>query len=170
MLLSCSYDDTVKVWLANSEDFYLSQTLTGHSSTVWDMAFSPSGDMLVTVGEDKTMILWQYTMRNGSDDGKQIPHWQPVQSISGHHVRSIYAVDWSKSNIIVTGCADNSLRFFVQDENSNQFRLHYTQEDAHASDVNSVAWNPRDPSLLVTSGDDERIKFWDVQGLLPIRD
>lgn len=46
MLLSCSYDDTIKVWQSDGDDYYLSQTLEGHASTVWDFAFSPDGNFI----------------------------------------------------------------------------------------------------------------------------
>ena len=49
VLVSCSYDDTVKVWEDDGGEWYCSATLTGHASTVWSAAFSPSGRRLGTV-------------------------------------------------------------------------------------------------------------------------
>ena len=35
-------------------------------------------------------------------------------------------------------------------------------KEAHGGDVNCVRFNPRDPSVLATCGDDELVKVWDV--------
>lgn len=41
-LYSCSYDDTVKVWLYDGEDFSNINTLRAHEGTVWGIAFKPT--------------------------------------------------------------------------------------------------------------------------------
>ena len=38
-LYSCSYDDTIKVWLYDGEDYSNINTLRGHDGTVWGLAF-----------------------------------------------------------------------------------------------------------------------------------
>ncbi len=43
LLASCSYDDTIKLWEEGEDDWYCRQTLQGHDSTVWDVAFDRSG-------------------------------------------------------------------------------------------------------------------------------
>lgn len=46
VLASCSYDDTIKIWKDDDDDWQCTATLTGHESTVWSIAFSPIGDMI----------------------------------------------------------------------------------------------------------------------------
>ena len=41
-LYSCSYDDTIKVWLYDGEDFSNINTLRAHEGTVWGLAFNSS--------------------------------------------------------------------------------------------------------------------------------
>ena len=41
-LYSCSYDDTIKVWLYDGEDFSNINTLRIHEGTVWGLAFNSS--------------------------------------------------------------------------------------------------------------------------------
>eukprot|EP01127_Copromyxa_protea_P002252 TRINITY_DN12145_c0_g1_i1.p1 TRINITY_DN12145_c0_g1~~TRINITY_DN12145_c0_g1_i1.p1 ORF type:complete len:334 (-),score=60.66 TRINITY_DN12145_c0_g1_i1:37-1038(-) len=162
MLLSCSYDDTIKVWQSDSDDYCLAQTLEGHASTVWDFAFSPDGNYLASVGEDKKLLIWECQIKSASDTnvytGKYV--WKLIQKIENVHSRSIYSVDWSVNNVIATGCSDNAIRIFVKDPTSNEFVLKVTKSNAHLSDINCVAWNPQVPSLLASCGDDELIKFW----------
>jgi WD40 repeat protein len=49
VLASCSYDDTVRIWQEDNDDWYCAATLTGHTSTVWGIAFDPTGDRLGTM-------------------------------------------------------------------------------------------------------------------------
>ena len=48
ILVSCSYDDTVKIWQEDNDDWVCTETLTGHTSTVWSAAFDATGDRLGT--------------------------------------------------------------------------------------------------------------------------
>lgn len=98
--------------------------------------------------------------------------WKLIQTLPNAHTRSIYTIDWSVDNVIATGCADNAVRIFArvrtdhspfsykQDPTTKEFTLQLTKHNAHSTDVNCVAWSPTVPSLLVTCGDDEVIKFW----------
>ncbi|KAM0947479.1 putative WD40/YVTN repeat-like-containing domain superfamily, WD40-repeat-containing [Dioscorea sansibarensis] len=36
------------------------------------------------------------------------------------------------------------------------------KEKAHAMDVNSVLWNPKNPRILTSASDDGTIKLWEV--------
>ena len=60
MLVSVSYDDTVKIWRSReSEEWELSETLRGHTGTVWDVAFEPhNGCEFATVSADGSMKIW----------------------------------------------------------------------------------------------------------------
>ena len=51
-LYSCSYDDTVKVWLYAGEDFSNINTLRAHEGTVWGIAFKPTQQTLTTKNMD----------------------------------------------------------------------------------------------------------------------
>jgi len=43
VLISCSYDDTIKLWADDQDDWYCLDTLSGHTSTVWEVALSKDG-------------------------------------------------------------------------------------------------------------------------------
>merc|ERR1719312_982801 len=38
----------------------------------------------------------------------------------------------------------------------------HTELDSHGMDVNCVAWNPRETSILASCSDDETVKIWSV--------
>ena len=77
---------------------------SGHSSTVWSLSFSPTGEHLVSSSEDTTLRIWRRVVlkdgelpdrnkvyRIGKSDKER---WDCVGLISGVFERSVYSVDW----------------------------------------------------------------------------
>jgi WD40 repeat protein len=46
MIASASYDDTIRLWHEEEDDWYCMATLIGHTSTVWSLDFDSSGKKL----------------------------------------------------------------------------------------------------------------------------
>ena len=74
-LYSCSYDDTVKVWLYDGEDYSNINTLRAHEGTVWGLAFKQreGGDVQslpVREEEEKPHVVSGIGL--DSDDGMDI--------------------------------------------------------------------------------------------------
>lgn len=167
MLLSCSYDDTIKVWLDDEDDWFCSETLTGHKSTVWDATFEKSqGKLLATASDDGSVMVWEYNTparKPSSFDAEgQTKCFQHQATMSGIHSRSVYAVDWTKGNILATASSDDAVRVISYDKESKSFTVLGTKLKAHAADVNCVRWCPTDPTLLASAGDDNTVKIWKV--------
>ena len=60
ILVSCSYDKTIKMWDITSGSCL--STLTGHSDWVRGVAFNPKDpQMLVSCSIDKTIKVWNIT-------------------------------------------------------------------------------------------------------------
>lgn len=91
-VVSCSYDDTVKVWDNQDDEFFCKQTLTEHTSTVWCIAFSDDGKYLVTGSEDRTVKVFSKTSQD---------KWAFSINISGYHERTVYSVDVFKSMLLI---------------------------------------------------------------------
>ena len=51
LLASASYDDTLKLYAQSDEEWRCISTLSGHTSTVWSLAFSADGAHLLLCGE-----------------------------------------------------------------------------------------------------------------------
>mmetsp|Transcript_19826 Transcript_19826/g.44949 ORF Transcript_19826/g.44949 Transcript_19826/m.44949 type:complete len:438 (+) Transcript_19826:72-1385(+) len=154
-LVSSSYDDSLKVFGEDGDEWYCVQTLVGHASTVWGFAFAPAGhaDEIASVSDDASIILWR---KSGSGVGG----WSPVQRISQAHNGSIFSADWGDFGLATAG-ADNAIRVY-RSESSPTAPLVLDAEvlQAHDGDVNCVAWSPTTPGLLASAGDDNLVKLW----------
>lgn len=79
----------------------------GHSSTVWEVAFDGEGRRMVSCSDDCTLKLWACRKEAGEQ------RWQLLTTLAGYHDRTIFTVDWSRSNgLIASGSADNAIRIF----------------------------------------------------------
>lgn len=103
LLLSASYDDSLKLWGESSDgDWVCAQTLLGHGSTVWALAFSPGdGRYFASVSDDCKLILWESRLPTTGDINEN-PHaiddlllWRQAKCIDGQHDRTIFSVDWT---------------------------------------------------------------------------
>lgn len=73
-----------------------------------------------------------------------------------------YSVDWSKMlpKLIVSGGADNAIRVFQYDSESNSVTSVCVVPGAHSADVNCVRWNPKVSGVLASCGDDGVVRLW----------
>jgi len=159
LLFSSSYDDTIKIWREEDDDWFCVSTLTEHNRTVWDIAFNNTGTKLISVSGDKKMVIWEIADPNFEN----VSVWKPIQILENCHEREIYSVDWSLNNIIVTGSGDDSICLWHMNNETQKFELLQRITKAHNNDVNSVSWNPKDPNLLASCGDDNIIYLWSLE-------
>ena len=158
VLVSASYDDTIKLWVddGDGDDWRCAQTLTGHSSTVWCIDFDFAGERMCSSGDDANLRIWAC---DSSPSGE--PHWRCIQTITGEHDRPIYGVSWSRANgMIATASGDNSIKIFAETTPKGGFALVHVIPDAHELDVNSVAWHPHEPGVLASGSDDQCVRVW----------
>ncbi len=171
MLASASYDDTIRIWVEESDDWTCGDVLTGHKSTVWGMAFNSDGSLLASCSADMSIFIWKIFVRGSSSEDRSvtIPHdklfvWKCVHKIEQAHERVIYSVDWSPvHHLIASVGGDDVINIFSVEELSATnytHHLRYQQKQAHQTDINCVKWNPVFGNLLATCSDDSMIKVW----------
>jgi WD40 repeat protein len=86
ILASSSYDDTIKLYVDDpSEDWFCFNTLTGHTSTVWSLAWEPKGRYLASASDDRTVRIWKQL----SD------HRWICALLLENHERAVYSVSWT---------------------------------------------------------------------------
>ncbi|KAL8275611.1 hypothetical protein Esti_000562 [Eimeria stiedai] len=72
---------------------------------------------------------------------QQPENWRCAAVLQGQHRDTVYAVSiHPKRGLVATACGDGCIRVFEQTDTGAE--LLHCQEEAHESDVNSVAWSP----------------------------
>ncbi len=90
ILISASYDETIKIWEEEDDDWICAQTLKGHSSTVWALDITNNGKYLASASEDETIKIWDLESKNFVNN--KILN---VCTLSGYHQRSIYSCSFN---------------------------------------------------------------------------
>ncbi|RME04655.1 MAG: hypothetical protein D6805_02290 [Planctomycetota bacterium] len=159
-------------------------TLTGHSSWVGSVAFSPDGKLLASASADNTIKLWEVASRRSiatltghrnwvrsvafSPDGKllasasdddtvkvwKVASWQCIATLTEHGA-DVYSVAFSPDGkLLASGSKDNTVK--VWKVGSWQCIATLT---GHGDYVRSVAFSP-DGKLLASGSKDQTIKVW----------
>jgi WD40 repeat protein len=131
----------------NSNQFIgnLLQTLTGHSDSVFSVAYSPDGQTLASGSRDHTIKLWNVktgnllqTLKGNSDLGKPLAYNPDGQTLA-------------------SGSLDNTIKLW----NLKTGNLLQTLK-GNSVWANSLAYNP-DGKTLASGGADSTIKLWNVK-------
>ena len=162
-------------------------TLSGHSSDVLTVAWSPDGKRLATGSLDDTAKVWDaesgkelLTLRSHtgavisvawSPDGKRLATasadktaklWdaktgKEVLALSGH-INGVWSVAWSPDGKrLATASADKTAKLWDAETGKEVLTLR-----GHISSVWSVAWSP-DGRRLATGSDDTAAKVWEAE-------
>ena len=92
ILFSCSYDDSIKVWHEEGDDWFCAETLTAHASTVWGLALNTAGTKLVSVSADRSLICWTDTRGGAPPKGRGVMEstWMKMGVLEEVHKYPIY--------------------------------------------------------------------------------
>jgi WD40 repeat protein/DNA-binding MarR family transcriptional regulator len=152
ILASGSDDQTIKLWDLETGQCY--QTLQGHTSRVWVVAFNPDGTQLASGSSDHSVKLWD------------VVRGQCLRTFEGHSnwVRSL-AFDPAGS-MIASGSEDQTIRLWQV----NTGHCHRILR-GHTGWVRALAFSPmpqhtpeqEEPGwLLASASGDHTIKLWDA--------
>jgi formylglycine-generating enzyme required for sulfatase activity len=142
-LASASYDQTVKVWDAQTGQELL--TLQGHTGVVYSVAFSPDGRRLATASSDQTVKVWDAQTGQGK------------RTLYGH-TNAVWIVCFSPDGTrLASASSDHTVK--VWDAQTGQQLLSL---QGHTGVVYSVAFSP-DGRRLATASSDQTVKVWDAQ-------
>jgi WD40 repeat protein len=147
-LYSYGYDNTIKMYeKADYSDgsWELTQSIDGHSSTIWDVGFYGHGEeRMVSCSEDGFIYfyefdgLWRITRKC---EASKYPIYS-ISIINGEYIAYIL----NRRSVAV-----------VDDE----FNLKLVLENLHDSDINSISYC-RETSMLVTGGDDGNLSMVEI--------
>ena len=141
-LASGSRDGIIRLWNVSSEQPL--NTLEGHTSEVWSVAFSSDGKTLASGDAGGTIRLWDAVTG------------RLKQTLKGHtdDIRSIaFSPD---DSILVSGSLDRTIRLWNVATGQPEQTL-----EGHLSEVWSVAFS-RDGSILASGSLDGTVLLWDM--------
>lgn len=120
--------------------------LEGHADVVWDVVYSPRGDILASASIDNTIKLWT-------------PQGKAIATLEGHY-QSVTSLDFSPdSQILASASDDNTVKLWSRKGQILQTMI------GHTGRVNSVRFSP-DGKILASAGADRTIRLWNLDGTL----
>lgn len=118
--------------------------LEGHTNRINAASFSPDGQLIASVSDDRTIKIWQ---RDGSE----------VKDLTGHTDRVTHLAFSSDSQLLATTSADKTVRLWRRDGSL------MSTIAGHADWVTAVSFSP-DRQWLATASRDRTIKLWRITG------
>ena len=170
ILASGGEDNTIILWdtttgehtrtLARPTGPFVGPTdsLVGHTDTVYSVAFSPDGQTLASGSADETIILWNTTTgeRTNTLAIPTGPFAGPINTPAGH-TDTVYSVAFSPDGqTLASGSADGTI--ILWDTTTGQYKQTLT---GHKRAVYSVAFSS-DGETLASGSWDKTIILWNT--------
>ena len=135
---------SIGIWIYDARTYQEINLLTGHTSSVWSLAFSPDGKTLASGSLDGSIRLWDVTT------------WQHKQILTEDIVTSVVFSPDGKTLASISGSWEGTISLW--DAATGQHRETLT---GHTDAVYSIAFSP-DGTTLASGGVDETLRLWDI--------
>lgn len=145
VLVSGSYDNTVKVWQISTGDTM--HTLRGHSTKVYSVVLDHERKRCISGSMDTIVKVWS------------IETGECLFNLNGHS--SLVGLLDLKDNVLVSAAADWTLKIWDPEHGRNIHTL-----KAHSSAITCFAHD----GYKVVSGSEKTLKMWSTQTGLEVRD
>ena len=174
---------SIGVWLYDVATTRELALLTGHTTAVRSMVFSPDGTVLACASDDRTIKLWNIlskesaatlmlggiamafspngtTLASGSDDNAvklwDVATGQNIATFEGH-THAINSMAFSPDGTtLASGSFDNAVKLWDVATGQNIATF-----EGHTDAINSVAFSPNG-TTLASGSHDSLVKLWDI--------
>ncbi|PSC68890.1 DNA mismatch repair MSH4 [Micractinium conductrix] len=128
------------------------QTLEGHTDRVWQVTWSPNGDMLASCSGDRTVRIW-------ARDAADAARWRCAAVLEDCHSRTIRSAAWSPDGrCLATASFDRTTAVW---RHAGGVWEQVAVLEGHESEVKEVAWSPGG-GLLATCSRDKTVWLWEA--------
>ena len=152
ILATGDFHNNVCIWKVNQgrkEQILLEENnnKSSHDGLVRTLTFSPSGDALISGGEDKLIKIWNMKTKDDSNAKVFQGHTKPVWSVAFH----------PSGSYIASGSDDKTLKLW-----NVLTRQCIDTVQAHKETIWSVAFHPNG-NYIVTASRDKVVKLWKIK-------
>ena len=142
VLASGSEDQMVKIWNIYSKEEL--RNLSGHTSWVWGIAYSPDGSLLASASADERVKIWD------------VETGEEIQTLQGH-TSTVWQVDFSPDGgILASASWDDTIKLWDVDTGSELRTL-----SGHSDWVYDIDFS-RNGRILASGSKDGTVILWDV--------
>jgi peroxin-7 len=148
LLLSASWDDTVRLWDAAAPAPL--GTFTGHTYCVYAAVWAPAhADVFASASGDCSVKVW---------DARRPPGPPTLSLAAGGY--EVLAADWCKYNdcLLATGSVDKTVSIWDVRRPAGPVAV----LRGHSYAVRRVAWSPHSPTTLASCSYDMSVRLWDT--------
>jgi histone-binding protein RBBP4 len=159
---------------SDSSPFSPQGVCLGHTREGYGLCWSPHESQqgyLLSGSEDKTLCLWNVEAILGKNAPSTAGTQIHAKATFHGHTDVVEDVDWHPKdpNMIGSVGDDKTVRLWDIRQNNeastNADGATHTVENAHANDVNCIAFNPVNEFLFATGSADKTVAIWDMRNL-----
>jgi WD40 repeat protein len=123
-----------------------------HARWLFDLAFSPDGQLLATAGGDRRLQLW---------DASSMERLANVEA--GEN--DLHGVVWTSDRLLVTAGDDRTIRAWRVEQRGVVSGLELVSEfaEAHTAAITRITTSP-DRKMILTASRDNTIGLWNISG------
>lgn len=148
--IAASASDSNRIHLFRASTTTRFETYSGHSDHVTSVRFNYSRKGLISTSKDNTIRLWNISTTQNTST----PCPSPINNVD---------LTWSETLLATTHKKD--MRFW--DLSSGNAQLVHTLSNAHGDEVTSARFTS-DERYVVSTGQDNLVKVWDVRTWRPV--
>ncbi|KAF5307265.1 hypothetical protein FQR65_LT06981 [Abscondita terminalis] len=153
VLLSGAYDGEVRVWDIPQQ--ICIRSFIAHEGIVRGITYNPNGSNFLTVGDDKTIKMWNAIAPNSSEEE------EPINTILSRSV--ITGISHHQSKPIFATCGE--VCQIWEETRSEPVHIYEWGVDS----LHDISFNPIQTNLLSTCASDRSIILYDTRNTGPIR-